>query len=217
MVFGAVVVDMGSQFEGIGEGTPTTAHEGKSQFKTESAPSDPKVTKPTTQTPAGGAVPLMGSEIKQPALGPIPLAGARESSVSPGAQRLLKGARTIDEKVQQTQKDLVSDPTLLKTVLSEKEIISGRNNLNLAAASWGKATERLVANWSGGKGLFEHIGSGGSRKTVDFVGLGRFEGLKFDITAAGYKNYQTKLGKYGQMVIVPQYTRPIDFHLIFFK
>jgi hypothetical protein len=151
----------------------------------------------------------MGSEIKQPALGPIPLAGARESSVSPGAQRLLKGARTIDEKVQQTQKDLVSDPTLLKTVLSEKEIISGRNNLNLAAASWGKATERLVANWSGGKGLFEHIGSGGSRKTVDFVGLGRFEGLKFDITAAGYKNYQTKLGKYGQMVIVPQYTRPI--------
>ena len=73
------------------------------------------------------------------------------------------------------------DPTLLRTLLSERELVSARNGM--LPVNYGKAVERktaeLIANDQRLSGLFRHVGGPGR---ADFDGMGRLSGRTFDVT-----------------------------------
>jgi hypothetical protein len=72
----------------------------------------------------------------------------------------------------------------------------------------------MAMEFSGGQ-YFEHVGYGGGRSAVDFIGLDKFSGLQIDITTKGWKPLQTKYNKYNPWIIVPGYERPANFRSIF--
>lgn len=103
---------------------------------------------------------------------------------------------------------LIANMPGARTVLSQREIIASANS-SVARMNFGKAVERLVAarieQDPNLKTLFKYVGK--QKNTFDFLGIGRFEGLKFDITTPG-QTAKHLARPYGEGLIIIDYISP---------
>lgn len=123
-------------------------------------------------------------------------------SLADEAQQLLQ--RVTDEEYNA----LIADMTRAQIVLSRKEVLASVNP-KVARLSFGKAIERLVErrikNDPELNLLFRHVGR--NSKSFDFLGIGRFEGLKLDITTPG--QVAKHLARpYGEGLLIIEYLPP---------
>ena len=80
--------------------------------------------------------------------------------------------------------ELASNPALAATVLSRRQIIAATFSRKVAIASYGRAVEGLVADSIARNpmlsSMFRHVGL--RPNSPDFIGLGMYQRLMFDIT-----------------------------------
>jgi hypothetical protein len=106
---------------------------------------------------------------------------------------------------------LSQPPGLLRKLLSEDQLAAiGREGDYLEPIYYGSVLEKtLVAKRIKSSPMlsrmFKHVGNGGRNSTVDFVGLGKLEGLRFDLTTIGERSGKEAI--YGSGVLVPVYSR----------
>jgi len=123
-------------------------------------------------------------------------------SLTDEATQILK--RLTDEEYSA----LTADLSRARLVLSPAEVEASVNPL-VARMNFGKSLERLVAMRIGEdhelKLLFKHVGR--NRNSFDFLGIGRFQGLKFDITTPG-QAAKHLLRPYGEGLLIIEYMPP---------
>ncbi len=123
-------------------------------------------------------------------------------SLADEATQILK--RVTDEEYNA----LTANMTRAQLVLSRKEVLASVNP-KVARLNFGKAIERLVErrikNDPELKLLFRHVGR--NSRSFDFLGVGRFEGLKFDITTPG-QVARHRARPYGDGLLIIEYTPP---------
>jgi hypothetical protein len=144
--------------------------------------------------------------------------------VARGTERLLKsvGARlgsraaladeaaTVLRRITREEYNkLTADLSLVGRRLSSKELAASVDP-RIARLSFGKAIERAVADRisreAGLSRLFVHVGR--QRGSFDFLGIGRYEGLKFEITTPGEVSRHLARS-YGEGLITVTYDPPI--------
>ena len=116
------------------------------------------------------------------------------------------------QRVAQREADKLSQtPGLLRKLLSEDQLAAiRREGAYLEPMFYGSVLEKelVVKRIELSPMLsrmFKHVGNGGRNSTVDFVGLGKLEGLRFDLTTIGERSGKEAI--YGSGVPVPVYSR----------
>lgn len=106
---------------------------------------------------------------------------------------------------------LAAHPALAQTVLTPREYAAGQRSVGLARMFYGHTVERMVAQDIRASGhlssMFQYVG-GAYRP--DFVGLGRYAGLNFDITTNTIRQITGHMVRpYAPQLIL--YERPATF------
>ncbi|MBI3839916.1 MAG: hypothetical protein HY288_18490 [Planctomycetia bacterium] len=152
---------------------------------------------------AGKLLAIGGARVLETrAIGFLPKAGP---SVAKEAESLLQ--KITDEELEK----LSANVSLAERVLRPSEIIASIDP-RIARMQFGRALEKLVGNRVETDPilgtLFDYTGRTAG---PDFVGIGRFEGLIFDITTPGQAALH-RARSYGDKLIIIEYTRPLSFH-----
>ena len=123
-------------------------------------------------------------------------------SLTDEATQILK--RLTDEEYN----SLTADLSRARLVLSPAEVEASVNPM-IARMHFGNALERMVARRIKGDSdlslLFEHVGR--NPNTFDFLGIGRFKGLRFDITTPG-QAARHLARPYGEGLLIIEYMPP---------
>ncbi|HEX7771884.1 MAG TPA: hypothetical protein VF435_05650, partial [Pyrinomonadaceae bacterium] len=134
----------------------------------------------------------------------LPVLGAH---FTPGATKVLQNMTDYANDL------LKADPSIAKTVLSQKEYAAGVAKSSVAKMQYGNAVERLVADQIAKskdlhQQLFKHVGG---PKKPDFIGKGPALGKNFDITTPAAVNKHLARPIYGRGLNVVTYIRPPTF------
>jgi RHS repeat-associated protein len=139
--------------------------------------------------------------------------GAAVRSIGGTAAAEVAPAQILQDLTTSVNAELAANPQLAATVLSRKEIAAAQGSAKIAAAAYGNAVERLVARRVAAdpqlEGLFNWVSKPGVQGP-DFVGIGRADGLTFDITTPGMVGAHL-VRSYGSGLNIVTYTRPLGF------
>jgi RHS repeat-associated protein len=150
---------------------------------------------------------------------PFLLAGALRS----GAGAVLRGRQPtpqlspqqiLQELTTAANTELAANPSLMKALLSPKQIAAAKANKGIAAANYGKALEKFVAGRIKDSpelgAMFKYAGG---RSQPDFIGIGRAAGMNFDITTNTSLSIVRHLARpgYGNGLNLSLYIRPSNF------
>ena len=106
---------------------------------------------------------------------------------------------------------LAANPAIAQTVLSQAEYLAGQQSVGIARMQYGNAVERMVANQIENtpslKRMFDYVGG---PNATDFTGVGRFQGLNWDITTDTARQYAAHVARPYQPIVIP-YSRPATF------
>jgi len=122
------------------------------------------------------------------------------------------GTETLYNLAYNVNAQLAANPALARTVLSQEEYAAAQQSVGVAWLQYGNAVERRIRDVvrdpsTQYNSMFKHVGGPGK---TDFIGVGRFEGLNWDITTNTTRQYLEHIGRSYHPIVIP-YTRPTKF------